>query len=99
MRRKFKLDKEIFSWMIVFVWQKPVQACFALSMVLVSCNQTANKVDENQPTVMVESKKEIYYCPMHPEIEQDHPGICPKPICKGMDLIIVNSSTFKSGCV
>jgi hypothetical protein len=24
---------------------------------------------------------------MHPEIQQDHPGQCPKPECKGMELI------------
>ncbi len=87
MRRKFKSDKEIFSLMNVFVWQKAVRACFVLSIVFASCNQTPNKVDESSQTVMVSSKKEIYYCPMHPEIEQDHPGICPKPVCKGMDLI------------
>jgi Cu(I)/Ag(I) efflux system membrane fusion protein len=29
-------------------------------------------------------KATIYYCPMHPQIQQDHPGEC--PIC-GMDLV------------
>jgi len=29
-------------------------------------------------TVVPESGKEIYTCPMHPEVEQDHPGNCPK---------------------
>ena len=29
--------------------------------------------------------KEIYTCPMHPEIQQDKPGKCPK--CGGMDLV------------
>ena len=29
-------------------------------------------------------QKQLYTCPMHPEIQQDKPGTCPK--C-GMDLI------------
>jgi len=29
-------------------------------------------------TVVPESGKEIYTCPMHPEVEQDHAGNCPK---------------------
>src|SRR5262245_27414264 len=31
-----------------------------------------------QPAPAVQSQKTIYTCPMHPEIEQDHPGDCPK---------------------
>lgn len=27
----------------------------------------------------------VYTCPLHPEIQQDHPGKCPK--CGGMDLV------------
>ncbi|MBI4136483.1 hypothetical protein HY469_00315, partial [Candidatus Roizmanbacteria bacterium] len=34
-----------------------------------------------------ETKKIIYTCPMHPEVVQDHPGICPK--CGGMELVPV----------
>lgn len=37
--------------------------------------------------------KEIYTCPMHPEIQQDKPGKCPK--CGGMDL--VKKSDMNSG--
>jgi len=36
-----------------------------------------------QPVPSTRSRKKIYTCPMHPEIEQDGPGSCPK--C-GMDL-------------
>src|ERR1035438_2814783 len=34
----------------------------------------------NRSTAKVESSgvKPIYTCPMHPEIQQDHPGSCPK---------------------
>lgn len=34
-----------------------------------------SKKEEN---VQPASKGTIYTCPMHPEIEQDHPGDCPK---------------------
>ena len=30
------------------------------------------------PTVLPASGKTIYTCPMHPEVQQDHPGDCPK---------------------
>lgn len=42
------------------------------------CHQTPQV-----PKTASEVNSGIYTCPMHPEIEQDHPGIC--PIC-GMDL-------------
>ena len=31
-----------------------------------------------------EKKKTIYFCPMHPQIRRDEPGLC--PIC-GMELV------------
>ena len=36
--------------------------------------------DPNRPASKVEvsSAKPIYTCPMHPEVQQDHPGNCPK---------------------
>jgi len=30
---------------------------------------------------------DIYYCPMHPDVQQDHPGRCPRPECDGMELV------------
>src|SRR5262245_19407087 len=39
-------------------------------------------------------KKTMYTCPMHPEIEQDHPGDCPK--C-GMALEPKNVTTEDNG--
>ncbi len=39
----------------------------------------------NVSKLSVDSSKDYYTCPMHPEIKQDKPGKCPK--CKGMDLI------------
>lgn len=32
----------------------------------------------------MEDKNKVYTCPMHPEVQQDKPGRCPK--C-GMDLV------------
>ena len=40
-------------------------------------------IDEGGVRYM-EEKKQIYKCPMHPEVVSDEPGSCPK--C-GMDLI------------
>ena len=31
--------------------------------------------------------KTIYYCPMHPDVQQDHPGKCPHKECNGMALL------------
>ncbi|HLG02810.1 MAG TPA: efflux RND transporter periplasmic adaptor subunit [Bacteroidia bacterium] len=38
--------------------------------------------------------KYIYYCPMHPDVEQDEPGICPKPECQGMALILKDTGDY-----
>ena len=46
-----------------------------------SCSKCGMTLERN-PTVL-EHKKIIYTCPMHPQIEQDKPGNC--PIC-GMAL-------------
>jgi len=39
-------------------------------------------------------KKPAYTCPMHPEVQQDHPGKCPK--C-GMTLIQQTSTSASTG--
>ena len=33
---------------------------------------------ERNPAWAATAGKPVYTCPMHPEIEQDHPGDCPK---------------------
>jgi Cu+-exporting ATPase len=39
----------------------------------------AKEIDwRGPPTLLPESGKAIYTCPMHPEVEQDRPGDCPK---------------------
>jgi P-type Cu+ transporter len=46
------------------------------------CHQPHNRADD-LPNTAIASGRAIYTCPMHPEIEQDHPGDC--PLC-GMSL-------------
>src|ERR1035437_10833186 len=42
---------------------------------------------------------QIYYCPMHPEVQQDHPGKCPRPECHGMNLVLKKSNDNFLGAV
>ena len=43
-----------------------------------------------KPTTSIETTEgsELYICPMHPQIQKDHPGVC--PICN-MELVLKNS--------
>jgi PBP1b-binding outer membrane lipoprotein LpoB len=59
-----------------------------LSIILVSVfittgcmNQAAKNESSNSQTT---TEKVVYTCPMHPEVQSDKPGSCPK--C-GMDLV------------
>lgn len=58
-------------------------ALLALSIfaTLSACN---NSTPKNSPVTSEVAKKEIYTCPMHPEVQSDKPGKCPK--C-GMELV------------
>lgn len=63
-----------------------------VALTVVSCGEPAKQNEQQQsetenPKPMA-SHPETYYCPMHPEIVQDHPGTCPKPECKGMELVL-----------
>ncbi len=51
-------------------------------LVFVSCNKEKENAKEKMDKDMHDHSK-MYYCPMHPEVTSDKPGICPK--C-GMDL-------------
>ena len=49
--------------------------------VKLSTDESGSKVEHgNRSTTKVESSaaNTIYTCPMHPEVQQDHPGDCPK---------------------
>jgi membrane fusion protein, copper/silver efflux system len=58
------------------------------AVLFISCN------DDPKQDEPVTETPHVYYCPMHPEVEQSHPGICPKPECQGMDLVLKITSAF-----
>ncbi len=57
-------------------------AAFSLLLFLPACNN--DKKEDHSGHNTADNKKELYTCPMHPEIIKDQPGQC--PIC-GMDLV------------
>lgn len=77
MKKKCKYDK------------RPLRGMCAGFLILAfsffSCGDGSKK--KSDVTSQQDTTHIIYYCPMHPEIQQDHPGTCPKPECKGMELI------------
>ena len=42
------------------------------------CKETFLRQKSNRTSAVTIDKEKVYTCPMHPEIEQDHPGDCPK---------------------
>src|SRR2546425_13042408 len=68
------MSKRQISWLLFLI-------TFAM---LVSCNNQKQKIAVQTTTV---THKDLYTCPMHPQVIQDHPGDC--PIC-GMPLIKKN---------
>lgn len=61
----------------------PIASCilliaYCLLLIISSCKENSNKHTEH------EQQREVYTCPMHPEIIRDAPGSC--PIC-GMTLV------------
>jgi membrane fusion protein, copper/silver efflux system len=55
--------------------------CFLLALffVVASCTESATKHTDHLQTDSTETlHKTMYYCPMHPEVTSDKPGICPK---------------------
>ncbi len=65
--------------------------CLLLTFFLVSCGQNKK---ERLKDIPPSKDSLIYYCPMHPEIVQHHPGKCPRPECKEMDLIVKTTDTL-----
>lgn len=59
--------------------------CLLPICILIACGE---KKQEQQQQTTNDKQQTIYYCPMHPEVQQDHPGKCPKPECMGMDLVV-----------
>ncbi len=60
--------------------------CLLLILLIVGCGEMGAEKQEPE-TKDSAAEKIIYCCPMHPEVQQDHPGKCPKPECKGMELV------------
>jgi Cu(I)/Ag(I) efflux system membrane fusion protein len=83
MKRKYRLDKSSTFKTASFKFCELNLLGFLCFLFFTSCNEN---VKQQQPET-INIKHETYYCPMHPEIQQDHPGTCPKPECKGMPLI------------
>jgi hypothetical protein len=54
-----------------------------LSIFLISCGGGATGKQTENTTTKSDTNKEIYTCPMHPEVKSDKPGKC--PTC-GMEL-------------
>ena len=85
MKKKFRLDNSLkvkVSSFTFCVWNLLFAIC---SLVFASCNENSKKQEDL--TTNNQQPATIYYCPMHPEVQQDHPGTCPKPECKGMALV------------
>ncbi len=53
----------------------------SLSVLAVNCNGKKSKANKEKQEQMAEK---VYTCPMHPEVQQNEPGNCPK--C-GMKLV------------
>ncbi len=49
---------------------------------LYSCNSNSTNNSKNNHNNM-----DTYYCPMHPMVKQNVPGVCPEPSCHGMKLV------------
>lgn len=57
---------------------------FAALMMLGATACSGNKKADAKPEAATNAKAVIYTCPMHPEVQSDKPGSCPK--C-GMTLV------------
>ena len=64
-------------------WFHFIPGLFLVCIAILSCREEIKENAQNSAA----PPKDVYYCPMHPEVQQDHPGICPKPECKGMALV------------
>ena len=79
MKRNFRYDNKF------KIQNSKFKVAFMLMLAFISSCE-----ERKEPPILKVSKaepSEIYYCPMHPEIQQNHPGKCPKPECKKMELV------------
>ena len=67
---------------------------FAVAFFFLGCNDLMNS---NQSDGSAKKDSLVYYCPMHPAVISSKPGRCPKPECKGMELIPkISDATFEN---
>lgn len=62
---------------------------FGLAILMVSCSKNPGPHQDHGDSTPVGQSSDDYTCPMHPQVHQDKPGVC--PIC-GMDLVQASSS-------
>lgn len=79
MKRNYKYD----SWLAFQISTSHIFIGLML-LLLFSCREKKT----NKTEISSMQSDSIYYCPMHPEIQQNHPGKCPKPECHGMPLVL-----------
>ena len=90
MKGKCKYDKDSMQ-LVVSSWQKKLFTvyCLLFTVFVSSCVESPNSETSN-----IKPETEIYYCPMHPDVVSNKPGKCPKPECKGMDLVLKTNDTL-----
>ena len=95
MKEKCKYGKRSLQFAVYSLHSKILLIVCSLifAVFIVSCGE-----EEGQKQETLSSKPEtIFYCPMHPDVVQDHPGKCPKPECRGMDLVLKEVNDTLSG--
>src|ERR1035437_3085071 len=81
MKRKCRYGN-ISRQLAISSWQRlPIVYCLLSIALIFSCGQNKKQEAVNN------TPKTVYYCPMHPDVQQDHPGKCPHKECNGMDLV------------
>jgi len=86
MRKKCKYGKPFAVYGLWFV------VLYGLGFLLfISCNEGKKQQTADKQQTTNDKQKLIYYCPMHPEVQQDHPGRCPRAECHGMELVLKTS--------
>jgi hypothetical protein len=61
-----------------------------IAVAAVKIRQRSSPALSDQQAVISKSGKQLYQCPMHPQIIRDQPGTC--PIC-GMELVPMKQKT------
>ena len=88
MKKKCRYDKT--NWQFAISNWQILPVAFCLLLILFGCGEKKSE----QKSEIKNPKSEIYYCPMHPDVQQDHPGKCPREECHGMELVLKTSDTL-----